>query len=684
MEPNWEEVAAGIRRTFESGRRADAWNELQPFYRDGFAQADPTFLQLAHDLSWWLGFETRRQWLGRRITRCHPDKLWARMRAIFDRLRRGHLLWCYEQLLDDATPAPVDDHDARWYELARARVLTSVRRFPHAHEALDRAVERYGDDPNLHRERAWVCWAEDDTDTAMEACVRAQQAWPNDTFLPEQESWFLLQSRRTDAALARLHALCERVQCPSLELQYADALVEAGDLAHGRARLERLISDMPLDRGQQIGANMLLARVHRRMGDSRTALQWMRKAGPRMRKWQERLATFLDQQPAADGRLVLPVPFVRQDHVTCSPATMSSLLAYAGMNVEQREIAASITYDGTPSHAEMRWARERGLGIWFFQFDLEVAHRLLDLGLPFALSTRAETMGHRQAVCGYDRGLGTLIVRDPNFPSMQEVDATWLEDHMRSRGGDCALLLPADQADRVPVDLLPHHEEMMLLQEMREAYSVRDLPRAESIGADLLARESSTARFEAACQIAYEHEDRRERLRLYRERCEQHPDDPFWQYHYAVELRAQDRWQPFVELLERHASGRSPHLMLMLAEHLRHAAPTRQRAEALARRVAQRMPTRAMPVKVIADICWGDPDRRERALALYEMCASLEPHDEQLAESLALAFAQLGRREQGLAFLRARVERLGDRRWQARATLARGLVEAHRHDEAVE
>ncbi|MFK7743033.1 MAG: C39 family peptidase, partial [Planctomycetota bacterium] len=654
MESNWEEAAAPIRALFDAGRRVDAWHELQQHYEWGFARGDATFLKLAHDLSWWLGFETRRQWLGRRIRMAHPDRLWATTRTLFDALRKGRILECYERLLAHDLPKPESELDARWFELARARVLSYAREFERAHATLDEAEQRGGGtDPDLQRERAWTQWQQDETDAALATCLQAREQAPDNAFLREQECWFLLQNNRSGDALATLAETCRVIQCPSLELLHADARIEAGELEEGREHLERIISSMPLDRHQQISANMQLARVHRRLGNGQAALSWLQQAGPRMQKWHDRLQSFLAQHPKGGGddgkgggRHTLPVPFVRQDHVTCSPATMASLLRHAGVDVEQREIASQITYDGTPSHAEMEWARTRGLHIWFFQFDLEVAHQLLDLGLPFALSTRGEQMGHRQAVCGYDRGLGTLIVRDPNSPSLQEIDAQWLQEHMRTRGGDCALLLPESLADQVPTELLPEHEPMMLLQELRQAYDQRDLGRAEQIGATLLAGEPSTSRWEAATRIAYEREDRRERLRLYRERYEQHSKDSYWQYHYAVELRSQDRWQPFVELLERHSSGKSPHQSLMLADHLRHAAPTQARAEQLARRAARQLPTQALPVKIIADICWADRDRREHSLALYRMCAALEPHDESLAASYASACTLLGKSDQ--------------------------------------
>jgi len=683
MESSWEEVAADCRELFVAGRRVEAWQKLQPHHVAGFADGAPEFLRLAHDLSWWLGFTVRRAWIGRRIWRLHRSSLWAVTRHVFDAIRAGRLLECHERLLRNDLPQPEDDDDARWLELARARVLSSLRDFRGSQQCLDGARARFGDCADLQRERAWTQFRQDDADGALDTCRRARSTWSEDPFLREQESWLLLQMHRTDEALSSLEATCAHVSCPSLELMYAEALFEARELTRCQDRLERVVAGMPLDKHQHIATHMLLARTLRELGDDHAALASMRTAGPRVRKWTERLRAFLDEHPDGGGRKVLNVPFKRQDHVTCAPATMASLLAHSGLDIDQREIAKSITYDGTASHAEMRWAEERGLGIWFFQFGLDIAHELIDLELPFALSTRSEQMGHRQAICGYDLALGTLIVRDPSYSSLQELDAATLQEHMASRGGDCALLLPAADAGRVPVARLPFHDEMTRLQELRRAFDDRNLDRADRLADQLLASAPGTVRWEAATRVAYEREDRRERLRLYRERYEQHRDDPYWQYHYAAELHAQDRWQPMLELLEQHAGGKKPNLALMLAEHLRHAAPTRARAEQLARRAARLMPLSAHPVRVLADIYWSDSSRREHALELYRVAATLESRNEQLAQSYFDAARMLGRRDEALQLLRQRVVDFGDKRWEARTTLANALASMHRREEAV-
>ncbi len=684
MEPTWETVAGEVRARFGRGQRTAAWRLLEPHWRQGVHRADPDFLQLAHDVAWWLGFETRRFWLGRRIWRTHPDRLWAWARTAFDLVRRGRLLAAWELQRRADRPDAASAEEEAYFALATARTLTHLRDFGGAATALQRAEAAVGPTPSLLRERCWTAWEQDDLDGAFAAMREARATWPEDPFLREQECWFLLQRGDRDEALAAVAGAAAAIECPSLDLMHADALFDAGRAAAARDVLARTAEVQPMERRQRDACHMLLARALRALGDDAAALAALQRAGRGLRKWADRLAAFVaGGEPPGSGRVALAVPYVRQDHVTCSPATMASLLGHAGIAVDQREIAAQITYDGTPSHAELAWARGRGLEMWFFQFDPAVARRLIDLGLPFAVSTRFEQSGHRQALVGYDRALGTFLLRDPGVPILQEVDAEWLDANLRSRGGDCALLLPEDRRHLVPVAELPAGEATMLLQELRQAYERRDLGAAERIGERLLAGDESHVRWEAAVRIANERGDRRWRLELWQQGYERHRDDAYWQYNFARELRSQDRWSAFVELLLRHVGGRSPYLSMLLADHLRHAASTRAEAERLARRAVRLLPRRSGPVKLLADVLWDDVGRRDVATEFYRLASCLEPFDEDLADSYFVACRHLGRTEDGLAHLRERVATLGRRRSGPGATLARALDTLHRRGDAI-
>ena len=683
MAPEWEEVEPEVRRAFRAGRRVDAWALLQPHLRAGLRHGTPGFLQTAHDVCWWLGFESHRFWVGRRGFHLHQDKLWAWSRRTFDFVRKGQFLaaWQLQQRTD--RPIAAGPEELAQAEIATARTLTYMRDFRGASAALDRAEQAAGESPATARERCYVALESDDPVAALAGMARARARWPEDPFLRESECMLLMQHGQCEQAEAALAAATAVIQCPSLDLAHADLLFELGRHEVAKARLEEIFATRPLSRQQRGACSMLLARVRRTLGDDAGAIEASERGGRSTRKWAERLRTFVSSSSPGTGRRVLSVPYVRQDHVTCSPATMTSLLRSFGVAAEQREIAAEITYDGTPSHAELQWARSRGLEMWFFQFDHAVARELIDLGLPFAVSTRFEQSGHRQALVGYDLALGTYLLRDPGQPILQEVDAEWLAKNLTSRGGDCALILPASERHRAPEARLPHAEESMLLQELRAAYERRDLAAADGLATKLLAAPESNVQWEAASRIAYERGDRRRRLELWQTAYERHQDDPYWQYQYALELRSQDRWGAFVALLQRHIGGRSPYLAMLLADHLRHAAGTRDEAAALARRAVRLLPRRSGPVKLLADVLWDDPEQRRTAASLYQLASFLEPFDEGLADSFFLACRHLGEEERGFAHLRERAATLGTKRSGPGATLARALDLVHRRGDAI-
>ena len=86
-------------------------------------------------------------------------------------------------------------------------------------------------------------------------------------------------------------------------------------------------------------------------------------------------------------RVVLPVGFVRQHHMTCAPATLSALSRFWSMPAAHLEIAEKICYDGTPAHSERGWAEQAGYIPREFTVTWDSARTLLDLGIPFTLTT---------------------------------------------------------------------------------------------------------------------------------------------------------------------------------------------------------------------------------------------------------------------------------------------------------
>jgi hypothetical protein len=156
-----------------------------------------------------------------------------------------------------------------------------------------------------------------------------------------------------------------------------------------------------------------------------------------MRKFYEVYEPVAEGQQREARRVHHKVPYVRQDELTCAPATLSAVLRWFGVDVPHDEAAGQITYTGTPDYRLHAFCKERGLEVRPFQFEEDAAKRLLDLGLPFCLGTRAPESGHLQALVGYDEDLGVWLVREPGVHHWIEIPMKGLRGG--GRGARCAV-----------------------------------------------------------------------------------------------------------------------------------------------------------------------------------------------------------------------------------------------------
>ena len=142
------------------------------------------------------------------------------------------------------------------------------------------------------------------------------------------------------------------------------------------------------------------------------------------------------------------VPFVRQHHLTCSPASFASLTEFWGRPVDHLALARAITYDGTPGFKERKWAEENGWATREFRVTWDAGVGLLDSGLPFTLVTVGAESAHEQVVTGYDARRGVFLIRDPGGPLPSEFLAGPLLEDQEVVGPRGLLAVPGDQAGR--------------------------------------------------------------------------------------------------------------------------------------------------------------------------------------------------------------------------------------------
>ncbi|MCC7065785.1 MAG: tetratricopeptide repeat protein [Planctomycetes bacterium] len=676
-------------RDFDSllraGRYRQAFAAIAPNLEQLGAGAPLEVLRTLHLLCLRLGFDARRRWLGRRILQRWPDRLAARANHVRDLLRRGFVLQAWEQTRQPQ-PAALDPAEQVDWLLAQARVSSQLRDFAAAEAGFAAAEAVMPGHLDIVRERAWTRQDQDDLTGALAVLEAALEQSPEEVDLRLQRCW--LRHDRNDPGVGELlRETRALVESPVLDGVHANHCLEHGDLATARSVWTALLAEPHHERRVRLTWRFALMRTCRDLGDDEAALALMRDAGRYGTEEVARLQAHLANPQASPERtrtrVVLPVPFVRQDHLTCSPATMASLLATFGVHEDQREIARQITVDGTASHDEMVWAEARGLVVRWFQFDADIARQLLDRGLPFAITTRFESSSHRQALVGYDRVLDTFILRDPTGNFRREVPTAWLERVAR-RGGECALLLPAEVAARHELPALPLEHETLQWMRAKLEWRERRPQAAEARLVALGELPPGPLRLDVELRLARERGDRRRELELWRTKWEEEPEDSYWRYHHIAELIDQNRWQDARQLLESWAPAtRSPFLLQMLADQWRFDARRRADAEWVVRRSLRWTSREGRSWHRLARIVGSDPARAATAAELTRLAAGLQPFDEWLAVEHYRQLRNLGRAEEGLGFLRDRQTVRGGRSGPMAMTYAEALEEQHQPEPAV-
>ncbi len=158
---------------------------------------------------------------------------------------------------------------------------------------------------------------------------------------------------------------------------------------------------------------------------------------------------------AKGQRKVLDVKFVRQNDMTCSPATLTGLAGYWGNEATHLEVADEICYDGTSSYKERLWAEKQGWLVCEFTADESSTRALIDAGIPYALATVEPTSAHLQAVIGYDSRTGAIVIRDPGSRHYGEVLAAEFFENYSFSGPRAMLAIPKEEAHRLDKVELP-------------------------------------------------------------------------------------------------------------------------------------------------------------------------------------------------------------------------------------
>jgi len=524
---------------------------------------------------------------------------------------------------------------------------------------------------------------EDRCEEALAAACGARELRPWYRPAVEAQVDQLTQLDRREEALALLKEANERLASGRLVWRQAALLADmerfeqAWTLCARVSELLPLLEKKPAE--QLAGFRAHAAYCCGRLGDAR---RWIGRAkGPFFEEMARRLEA---DEPGC--RKVLPVPYVRQHHQTCAPATLAELSHYWGKPVDQLEVARQICYGGTPAHEQRCWAERNGFVVREFRVTWETAVALIDRGVPFAMQLSTADWAHLLAIIGYDSRLHTLLVRDPSRPGCGEFMAEKFLEDSRATGPRGTVLVPREKAALLDGLELPEEEIYEELDRVACALRSHQPEDAREV-VERLERDHPGHRLtlEARARLATYDGDASTALRCTERLLEQFPDAPMFRLLKLSFLGELARREQRTELLREACRGPETAVVFWqryAAELLDDARQHREAAYWL-RRAMRADPAAGENYRLLGHVFWR-ARRREEALELYRFSACLEETNEECATAYFVASQHLRRTEEALGWLRERFERFGHQSgWPAR-TLARALVRLARFGEALD
>lgn len=650
-----------------------------------------------------------------RVDPTDPEALYYYTRVIL--ARRGVLaaweILRQHQDLPDATP----QQQADWLTL-RAHVLGRLRDFDSAESCLSWAEKLAPDHPWLWIERSTLYEFQDRYPEALAAAQHSLSLHP--WYRPGVESTaHVLELLDRDAeALELLQQASQVLESGSVVAQLARLQTELGHHAEARQSYERIAELSPLlDQGGILWLAARRSDTAYYCGDFAASAEWAKQAGgPFYRQLAERLENLngkvlgvgiqkntdssqvttkditppASPSPPSPHRILLPVGFVRQHHMTCGPATLSTISRFWSMPVDLQRIADEICYNGTSAYSERHWAEQNGWRVREFTLSWDSAVALIDRGIPFTLATVEPTSAHLQAVIGYDSCRETLIIRDPYVRHSLEFWAQTMQLRYRATGPHCMTLVPQAQASLFDDLDLPDAALYDQVYQLEQALQVYDREAAARVYEEMATvAPGHRLTLQARRNLAIYDADPSSLLSCIEQLLELFPNDGKLLLGKLSGLYTLARREDRVTLLESICQNRysDPVFWQQYAQLLADDAREHPKAIELLRRAIQVFPSDAPNYYILANILW-EQRQFQIAFELYRFATCLDDKNQKFAQAYFTAARYFRRKkeegiEEALEFLQRRFERFGKQSSQPAQTLFWAYNQLSRLSEAL-
>jgi tetratricopeptide (TPR) repeat protein len=563
----------------------------------------------------------------------------------------------------------------------RARVASMLRDFDTAARILREAEAAHQRDASILNDEAFLLARQDRYEEALTRAREALEIEPLHQGALHQTALLLVLLDQRDEAARTLAEAEPRMECASVALHLSTIHAEQRRYADEQRSLDRVAALSPLIEPAQ--ADLLASRrsdCAYHLGDAASAIELAKQSKS---PFFQRIAARLSERPTG-RRVLLDVGFTRQHHLTCVPATLSTVGRFWKKPTSHLEVAEAICYDGTPAHSERRWAEQNGWEARELTLTWEAAVALLDRGIPFTLTLADASNEHMQAVIGYDERRGTLYIRDPYIHVVIEAASDLFIERYKASGPRAMAIVPREEAQKLsgielpdaPLYDLLHALNLALVRHERGAATealLRLSKEAPGHRLAIMGRRAIHAYDADAAGLFAAAEDL---LRLY-------PGDGRAELTALACLQEIGGRAARVARLEAICAreGVDPIFYERLAAEIDDDARGRDRARRLLWRSLRLGPERAEPFGQLANILWST-GRFDEALEMCRFAACIEPTNESGAKAYFIAARIRGRAAEAIELLEKRSERLGARSARPVMTLFEALEQVDRATDA--
>ncbi|WP_436717666.1 tetratricopeptide repeat protein [Roseiconus lacunae] len=689
---DFETVRKQLRRLSDKGLYLDAFQYAKSILGEDLYQwPDCQGGLIALKMADRLGGSQLSDVLTYRMGRRFPDDPEVRFLRTMQKLSRQPLARVWLQIRDQNLDTDDPELVSNWC-VVKGLILCGMRDFDRGFEWLETGRELVPDDPRplLRIATSYLC--SDQMTRAIETCRTALELLPGFPPTIQTLSHLLLQDNQIDEAFDLLYRSIESNQSGSCRLQLATMEIQNRQYKKASELVENIEEFFPLadplrdGRAKRDSVRSTIAKIRSELachaGDLETSICLAHKAN---NPFHDTLAKNLENHGKQGKRVRLKVPFVRQNDVTCAPATLAMLSAYWGLEVDHDSVVDEICYDGTAPVKQRVWAESQGLIAREFRMTESSAQALIDAKIPFGISTVDPGGGHINVVCGYDSRRGVLLMQDPGtWHGIEALLKEFIEQY-EAFGPRGLVLIPSDQKERLDAIELPdadkydqQHAIAVALQHHDRDQAVRILETLQTSSPDhpiALWSETELARYDMNLPL---------RLKSIQSLRDKFPKNQLLTIAECDLLSMIDRQDKVIERLRECVKGETPSTesrlrLLMLLE----SEDDREERNDLLRQILKTAPTNPDGLSQESIRLW-DEMKRDDALELLRLAAMSGERDEDHARRFLAAATRMNRKDEAIAILKERFEKHGHASGNPGLTYAYALARTTHADRAAD